>query len=158
MGVDCQGYAGTLHGGLFAVIMDEVMGTAANFQSGKPTVPPTRPLPFPSASLGDAPPFLTRAKQLHSQRRVHGALHDQLQAADQDAPGAAVTGPRYQEGGAEAARSRVDRGQGRYVCPPSISHASPPLSVPWLPNTYLPSLLCPAVPTPLQSPPSCLRR
>ncbi|KAI0132518.1 HotDog domain-containing protein [Xylariales sp. AK1849] len=33
LGVDCQSYAGTMHGGLYGVFMDEVMGTAANFQS-----------------------------------------------------------------------------------------------------------------------------
>ncbi|KAK4662791.1 hypothetical protein QC763_603210 [Podospora pseudopauciseta] len=33
LGEDLCGYAGTMHGGLFAVLMDEVMGTAANFQS-----------------------------------------------------------------------------------------------------------------------------
>ncbi|KAK8091127.1 hypothetical protein PG994_000632 [Apiospora phragmitis] len=38
LGVDCQSYAGTMHGGLYAVLMDEVMGTAANFQSGQTSV------------------------------------------------------------------------------------------------------------------------
>ncbi|KAK4178238.1 HotDog domain-containing protein [Triangularia setosa] len=33
LGEDLCSYAGTMHGGLFAVLMDEVMGTAANFQS-----------------------------------------------------------------------------------------------------------------------------
>ncbi|CAJ2513605.1 Uu.00g017240.m01.CDS01 [Anthostomella pinea] len=33
LGIDCNGYVGTMHGGLFGVLMDEVMGTAANFQS-----------------------------------------------------------------------------------------------------------------------------
>ncbi|KAK4165864.1 HotDog domain-containing protein [Cladorrhinum sp. PSN259] len=33
LGEDLSSYAGTMHGGLFAVLMDEVMGTAANFQS-----------------------------------------------------------------------------------------------------------------------------
>ncbi|KAK3990067.1 HotDog domain-containing protein [Cladorrhinum sp. PSN332] len=33
LGEDLCGYSGTMHGGLFAVLMDEVMGTAANFQS-----------------------------------------------------------------------------------------------------------------------------
>ncbi|KAK4193721.1 HotDog domain-containing protein [Podospora australis] len=32
LGEDLTSYAGTMHGGLFAVLMDEVMGTAANFQ------------------------------------------------------------------------------------------------------------------------------
>ncbi|KAK6861026.1 thioesterase superfamily domain-containing protein [Apiospora arundinis] len=35
LGVDCQSYAGTMHGGLYTVLMDEVMGTAANFQAGQ---------------------------------------------------------------------------------------------------------------------------
>ncbi|KAK8118522.1 uncharacterized protein PG998_003148 [Apiospora kogelbergensis] len=34
LGVDCQSYAGTMHGGLYTVLLDEVMGTAANFQAG----------------------------------------------------------------------------------------------------------------------------
>ncbi|KAI5868507.1 HotDog domain-containing protein [Durotheca rogersii] len=33
LGPDCSGFAGTLHGGLCGVLMDEVMGTAANFQA-----------------------------------------------------------------------------------------------------------------------------
>lgn len=33
LGEDLCSYPGTLHGGLFAVLMDEVMGTAANFQA-----------------------------------------------------------------------------------------------------------------------------
>jgi hypothetical protein len=33
LGEDLCGFTSTLHGGLFAVLMDEVMGTAANFQS-----------------------------------------------------------------------------------------------------------------------------
>ncbi|OTB08132.1 hypothetical protein M426DRAFT_317232 [Hypoxylon sp. CI-4A] len=33
LGVDCQSYPGIMHGGLYSVLMDEVMGTAANFQS-----------------------------------------------------------------------------------------------------------------------------
>ncbi|KAK0643593.1 HotDog domain-containing protein [Cercophora newfieldiana] len=33
LGEDLCGFRGTLHGGLFAVLMDEVMGTAANFQA-----------------------------------------------------------------------------------------------------------------------------
>ncbi|KAK0627116.1 HotDog domain-containing protein [Immersiella caudata] len=33
LGEDMCGFKGTLHGGLFAVLMDEVMGTAANFQA-----------------------------------------------------------------------------------------------------------------------------
>ncbi|KAK3353063.1 HotDog domain-containing protein [Lasiosphaeria hispida] len=33
LGEDLCSFQGTLHGGLFAVLMDEVMGTAANFQS-----------------------------------------------------------------------------------------------------------------------------
>ncbi|KAK3390929.1 HotDog domain-containing protein [Podospora didyma] len=33
LGEDLCSYSNTLHGGLFAVLMDEVMGTAANFQS-----------------------------------------------------------------------------------------------------------------------------
>lgn len=33
LGPGCEGYARTLHGGVFPVILDEVMGTAANFQS-----------------------------------------------------------------------------------------------------------------------------
>ncbi|KAI1377777.1 Thioesterase/thiol ester dehydrase-isomerase [Hypoxylon crocopeplum] len=33
LGVDCQSYVGTMHGGLYGVLMDEVMGTAANFQA-----------------------------------------------------------------------------------------------------------------------------
>ncbi|KAI1083489.1 HotDog domain-containing protein [Whalleya microplaca] len=35
LGEDCNSYKGTLHGGLYAVLMDEVMGTAANFQTGE---------------------------------------------------------------------------------------------------------------------------
>ena len=35
LGVDCQSYAGTMHGGLYTVLLDEVMGTAANFQAGE---------------------------------------------------------------------------------------------------------------------------
>jgi hypothetical protein len=35
LGEDMCGFKGTLHGGLFAVLMDEVMGTAANFQAGE---------------------------------------------------------------------------------------------------------------------------
>ncbi|KAK8051075.1 hypothetical protein PG993_002460 [Apiospora rasikravindrae] len=38
LGVDCQSYAGTMHGGLYGVLMDETMGTAANFQSGQVSV------------------------------------------------------------------------------------------------------------------------
>jgi hypothetical protein len=34
LGMDLCGYKDTLHGGLFAVLMDEVMGTAANHQAG----------------------------------------------------------------------------------------------------------------------------
>ncbi|KAI5919918.1 HotDog domain-containing protein [Camillea tinctor] len=33
LGEDLNSYAGTMHGGLYGVLMDEVMGTAANFQS-----------------------------------------------------------------------------------------------------------------------------
>lgn len=33
LGEDLCGYTNTLHGGLFTVLMDEVMGTAANFQA-----------------------------------------------------------------------------------------------------------------------------
>ncbi|KAK0735706.1 HotDog domain-containing protein [Apiosordaria backusii] len=33
LGEDLCSYAGMMHGGLFAVLMDEVMGTAANFQA-----------------------------------------------------------------------------------------------------------------------------
>ncbi|KAI4870055.1 Thioesterase/thiol ester dehydrase-isomerase [Hypoxylon rubiginosum] len=33
LGGDCTSYVGTMHGGLYGVLMDEVMGTAANFQS-----------------------------------------------------------------------------------------------------------------------------
>ncbi|KAK4214864.1 Thioesterase/thiol ester dehydrase-isomerase [Rhypophila decipiens] len=33
LGEDLCGFAGTMQGGLFAVLMDEVMGTAANFQA-----------------------------------------------------------------------------------------------------------------------------
>lgn len=33
LGEDLCGFAGTLHGGVFAVLLDEVMGTAANFQA-----------------------------------------------------------------------------------------------------------------------------
>ena len=33
LGEDLASYTGTMHGGLFVVLMDEVMGTAANFQS-----------------------------------------------------------------------------------------------------------------------------
>ncbi|KAK4450097.1 Thioesterase/thiol ester dehydrase-isomerase [Podospora aff. communis PSN243] len=33
LGEDLCGFRGTLHGGLFTVLMDEVMGTAANFQA-----------------------------------------------------------------------------------------------------------------------------
>ncbi|KAI2624229.1 HotDog domain-containing protein [Hypoxylon sp. NC1633] len=33
LGVDCQSFAGTMHGGLYGVLLDEVMGTAANAQS-----------------------------------------------------------------------------------------------------------------------------
>ncbi|KAM7184504.1 HotDog domain containing protein, partial [Naviculisporaceae sp. PSN 640] len=35
LGEDMASYAGTMHGGLFTVLMDEVMGTAANFQCEK---------------------------------------------------------------------------------------------------------------------------
>ncbi|KAK8106388.1 hypothetical protein PG999_009747 [Apiospora kogelbergensis] len=38
LGVDCQSYAGTMHGGLYTVLLDEVMGTAANFQAGQTSV------------------------------------------------------------------------------------------------------------------------
>ncbi|KAI2637092.1 hypothetical protein GGS26DRAFT_547321 [Hypomontagnella submonticulosa] len=33
LGADLQSFVGTMHGGLFGVLMDEVMGTAANFQA-----------------------------------------------------------------------------------------------------------------------------
>ncbi|OTA96148.1 hypothetical protein M434DRAFT_28236 [Hypoxylon sp. CO27-5] len=33
LGPDLQSFAGTMHGGLYNVLMDEVMGTAANFQA-----------------------------------------------------------------------------------------------------------------------------
>ncbi|KAI1776873.1 Thioesterase/thiol ester dehydrase-isomerase [Hypoxylon cercidicola] len=33
LGEDCTSYVGTMHGGLYGVLMDEVMGTAANFQT-----------------------------------------------------------------------------------------------------------------------------
>ncbi|KAI1634905.1 HotDog domain-containing protein [Biscogniauxia mediterranea] len=33
LGGDLNSYAGTMHGGLYGVLMDEVMGTAANLQS-----------------------------------------------------------------------------------------------------------------------------
>lgn len=33
LGEDMTSYVGTMHGGLYGVLMDEVMGTAANFQS-----------------------------------------------------------------------------------------------------------------------------
>ncbi|KAI8629528.1 HotDog domain-containing protein [Xylariaceae sp. FL1651] len=33
LGADCMSFAGTMHGGLFPLLMDEVMGTAANFQA-----------------------------------------------------------------------------------------------------------------------------
>lgn len=47
LGVDTQGYQGTLHGGLFGVLMDEVMATAANFQSGELAISSLTPLlPF----------------------------------------------------------------------------------------------------------------
>ena len=35
LGTDLCGFKGTMHGGLLAVLMDEVMGTAANFQAGE---------------------------------------------------------------------------------------------------------------------------
>jgi len=35
LGEDLCSFTNTLHGGLFAVFMDEVMGTAANFQAGE---------------------------------------------------------------------------------------------------------------------------
>ncbi|KAI1769488.1 Thioesterase/thiol ester dehydrase-isomerase [Hypoxylon sp. FL1150] len=35
LGEDCTSYVSTMHGGLYGVLMDEVMGTAANFQSEK---------------------------------------------------------------------------------------------------------------------------
>lgn len=35
LGEDCTSYVHTMHGGLYGVLMDEVMGTAANFQSGE---------------------------------------------------------------------------------------------------------------------------
>lgn len=35
LGEDLCGFANTMHGGLFAVLMDEVMGTAANFQASE---------------------------------------------------------------------------------------------------------------------------
>ncbi|KAI0152389.1 Thioesterase/thiol ester dehydrase-isomerase [Hypoxylon sp. NC0597] len=35
LGPDLQSFAGTMHGGLYNVLMDEVMGTAANFQASK---------------------------------------------------------------------------------------------------------------------------
>lgn len=40
LGEDLCGFASTMHGGLFAVLMDEVMGTAANFQAGKNVISP----------------------------------------------------------------------------------------------------------------------
>ena len=35
LGEDMCSYPGMLHGGLYSVLLDEVMGTAANFQTGK---------------------------------------------------------------------------------------------------------------------------
>lgn len=56
LGVDCQSYAGTMHGGLYGVLMDEVMGTAANFQSGKFFPPSIRP-PFIFLYLSSSSPY-----------------------------------------------------------------------------------------------------
>lgn len=78
MGVDCQGYAGTLHGGLFAVIMDEVMGTAANFQSanGAYTVRFTtnykRPIKTPQVLLSRGRVIKKEGRKLH----VRGSIED----------------------------------------------------------------------------------
>ncbi|KAK4227838.1 HotDog domain-containing protein [Podospora fimiseda] len=57
LGEDLCSYAGTMHGGLFGVLMDEVMGTAANFQSehgaytARFTTMYKRPIKLPQAVL-----------------------------------------------------------------------------------------------------------
>lgn len=46
-GSGINGYAKTAHGGIFGVVLDEVMGTAANMQAGEFV---SLPSPFPSTS------------------------------------------------------------------------------------------------------------
>lgn len=54
LGPDCTSYVGTMHGGLFGVLMDEVMGTAANLQSCM--FPPPPPF-FSYLYLHNPPPL-----------------------------------------------------------------------------------------------------
>ncbi|KAK7928193.1 hypothetical protein PG985_005191 [Apiospora marii] len=78
LGVDCQSYAGTMHGGLYGVLMDEVMGTAANFQSanGAYTVRFTtnmrRPVRTPQVVLVRGRVIKRDGRKLH----VRGSMED----------------------------------------------------------------------------------
>ncbi|KAK6818939.1 alcohol dehydrogenase [Apiospora arundinis] len=78
LGVDCQSYAGTMHGGLYTVLMDEVMGTAANFQAanGAYTVRFTtnfrRPVRMPQVVLVRGRVIKREGRKLH----LRGSMED----------------------------------------------------------------------------------
>jgi len=78
LGEDLCSYQGTLHGGLIAVLMDEVMGTAANFQSenGAYTVQFNtrfhRPIKLPQVILVRARVIKREGRKIH----LRGAIED----------------------------------------------------------------------------------
>ncbi|KAK6852761.1 hypothetical protein PG995_011312 [Apiospora arundinis] len=78
LGIDCQSYAGTMHGGLYTVLMDEVMGTAANFQAanGAYTVRFTtnyrRPVRTPQVVLVRGRVIKREGRKLH----LRGSMED----------------------------------------------------------------------------------
>ncbi len=104
LGEDLCGFASTLHGGLFAVLMDEVMGTAANFQA--------REFLSLLILLRAMPPsniFYTDRRILHRTWSVHCSVHHKVPQAGEDAAGGARQGPRRQEGRPQDFRQGHDR-------------------------------------------------